>query len=132
MRKFEYILYLIWTFLTISLLVGCGPRMLETGAENISIQTKAASLSKECKFIGIISGTDVHENMDLRSSPQELKLDDVNFLKNEGKKLGANVIVLKQHQISTKEIKGPGKGRSYITVTPHNIEGDAYFCHRDE
>jgi hypothetical protein len=120
------------TLLIIGLITGCGPRAIAPGAEQINVKADHnTQVSRNCKFLGQISGADIHEQMDLRSTQQDLALDDVNFLKNEGARLGANVIVFKQHQLVDKRIPLPAKHIFYGTITTHNIEGDAYLCPHD-
>ena len=113
------------------LTTGCGPRNLEPGAESVSIKPNFAYISKTCKFLGEISGNDVHGNMSLTSSSEDLRLDDINFLKNKGKTLGANVVVFKQHQLVNEQRSTGGKNHHTITVTEHNVIGDAYRCPTD-
>jgi hypothetical protein len=66
--------------------------------------------------------------MALRSSQQDLALDDINFHKNKGAKLGANVIVFWQHQLVDKRLRLPSRHSVYATIATHNIRGDAYLC----
>jgi hypothetical protein len=119
---------LIVLFLTTGFIVGCGPRNLEAGAENINIMPHKAYIPQNCKFLGKISGTNVHGNMDLNSSQQDLALDHINFLKNEGKQLGANVVLFDQPQLVDEPIFTAGKHPHRAIVTTHNIVGSAYLC----
>jgi hypothetical protein len=119
---------LVTLFITIGLMVGCGPRNLEAGAENISIIPNKAYIPNNCKFLGEISGTNVHGDMDLMSSRQDLALDHINFLKNEAKKLGANVVLFDKPNLLDKTISSGGKHSHRIIVTTHNILGSAYLC----
>jgi hypothetical protein len=119
---------LITLFITIGLMVGCGPRNLEAGAENVSIIPNKAYIPNNCKFLGEISGTNVHGDMDLTSSQQDLALDHTNFLKNEAKRLGANVVIFDQPKSIDKQIFTPGKHPHRTMVTTHDIVGSAYVC----
>lgn len=105
--------------------VGCGPRQLTRGAENVNLSGTAP---KSCQFLGSISDSNVHGDMDIRSSVQDLKRDDIVFLKNEGAKLGANVVVLMMHksvELPPRYIKGSSK---MVTIYEHAIEANAYWC----
>ena len=115
----------------IGLISACGPRSLETGAENVHIKPSTAYIPKTCKFLGEISGVDVHGDMSLASSSQEMTLDDMNFLKNGGEKIGANVVVFKQHQLVDIQRSSGGKQPHVLTFTTHNIIGSAYQCPSD-
>jgi hypothetical protein len=121
------ILFILFVLLTTGFIVGCGPRNLEAGAENINVMPYKAFIPKNCKFLGQISGTNVHANMDLTSSQQNLALDHINFLKNEAKRLGANVVLFDQPQLIDKPIF-LGKSSHRMIVTTHNILGSAYIC----
>lgn len=111
------------------LITGCGPRSLESGAEYVRIRPANTSLPKSCKFLAVITDSEIHSNDGLRPSAEGLSVDDKNLLKNEGAKRGANVVVLKQHQIiETYRINKLGKARPLLRTTKHNILGSAYAC----
>lgn len=111
--------------LMIGFLVGCAPRALNPGAVNVRL---TASIPKKCRFMGAISGTNVHGDMSLAATQQELTLDHVNFLKNQAAQLGANVVVFKSPEIVEERRLVSPKTNSYINLTTHNINGSAYLC----
>jgi hypothetical protein len=110
-------------------MVGCaGPRVLEPGAENVKIIKVTTILPKSCKFLGEISNDNVHGNMDILAPQKALKSDDIIFLKNEGNKLGANLVVFKQHRTTYVPEYRRGMGPEPINVSIDNIIGSAYLC----
>ncbi len=118
-------LAVIYTTFTI---VGCAPRTLEPGSEMVKISYSAAS-ANNCKFKGDISSENIHGDMLITSSPQERELDDVNFLKNEGKRLGANLVVLAKHErIVTEQKNLTSKPRLLRRSVTYDIQGKAYLC----
>lgn len=124
-NKFIFMsLFLITGFLT-----GCGPRSLSPGAEQIDVISNTTYISNKCKNLGNISGDNTHANVSITAPEQALTLDDINFLKNEGEKLGANLVLFKQHQLTpTKLHVGPMKYNKYIDINTHSITGIAYLC----
>lgn len=117
-------------FMITGILVGCVPRHLEPGAQNITLlyDTNTQNLTA-CKFLGKISGKDVH-GMKLQFTwglEKNLKKDDLNFLKNEGRKLNANVVVFEQHQNMIKRYYTLSPNR-HTDIEIHSIEGSAYRC----
>ena len=118
------------TFLISCFLVGCGPRTLNMGAENIHLYDSRNM--KSCKFVGDIVNPSVHADLYLSSSVEDLQKDDINFLKNEGAKLGANVVVLVSHASYETKLKLYGGKAAqqprFITINEHSIIGKAYNC----
>lgn len=117
---------MLYVFLISGLLVGCAPRSLNTDAENIHIYNSRAP--KSCKFLGNIMNSSVHSDLNFSSSTADLQKDDINYLKNEGAKLGANVVVLVSHTSYETTRKGFGKRPTTITFNEHSIVGRAYRC----
>lgn len=111
-------------------MVGCVPRHLKPGAKNITVLYDQNTQNlKSCKFLGKISGKDVH-GMKLQFTwglEKNLKKDDINFLKNEGKKLNANVIVFEKHQNLIERYQTFSPSR-HTDIEIHSIEGSAYHC----
>ncbi|KTD71732.1 outer membrane lipoprotein [Legionella steelei] len=114
----------------LSILVGCMPRPLEPDAKNITIiYGQNTQIAKNCKLLGKISGKDVH-GMKLQFTwglEKNLKKDDVNFLKNEGEKFNANVVVFEKHQTLVKRYYTLSPNR-HTDIEIHSIEGSAYRC----
>lgn len=121
----QRIAYSLLVILMIVLIAGCGPRKLNPGTENIYLYPQAP---KSCKFIGYVTDSNVHGNMDLQSSAQDLKKDDINFLKNESARLGANVVVLGEHNTNVVQRSRGGKNAKYYPYYKHNINANAYLC----
>lgn len=106
---------------------GCAQRQLNYGAANVVLYANK-NIPKSCSFLGNISNSNVHADVDLRSSLQYTENDDIIFLKNEGAKLGANVVVLVEHK-SVEDYPRYMRGFSNI-ITPygHAIKAKAYMC----
>lgn len=121
-------LLLITSLITVSL-SSCAPRKLVPQAGYIKITPSTPSIVQNCKFLGDISDSNVHGSLWLESTPQERELDDTNFLKNEGKKLGANVVTLNKHQqVITKNKPVSPRLRIYRDSIKYDLEAKAYFC----
>lgn len=116
--------------LSISLFIyGCGPRSLRSGAENVQIYSYHAH--KSCRFLGDIINPSVHKNLNLSSSIEDIQKDDMNFLKNEGARLGANVVIISNHHTYQTKIKRYGRQiilKGDLTINEHYIEAKAYIC----
>lgn len=117
--------FLIFGYLGL-FMMGCSDlRQLNPNAENISLATHA---SKFCRFLGEIESFNVHRDLDIHTSLQNLKIDDIHFLKNEGAKIGANLVVLVQHT----SIASPPEYRKGISgmiiIYAHSIKAKAYWC----
>lgn len=106
-------------------LIGCAPRTLTSSAENVHLYS---STPKSCKFMGDILNSSVHRDLFLGSSVADIQKDDINFLKNEGAKLGANVVVLVSHSSYQTKLKQFGKQPTSITVNEHSVAAKAYDC----
>lgn len=117
-------------FFIMSSIVGCMPRSLAPGAKNITIiYDQNTRILTGCKFLGKISGKDIHGKK-LQFTwglEKNLKIDDVNFLKNEGKKLNANVVVFEKHQTLIKRYQTFAPNR-HTDISIDSIEGSAYRC----
>ncbi len=107
-------------------IVGCAPRSLNAGAENVHLSDYM--VPKSCKFMGDIMNSNVHGDLYLESSIADLQKDDINFLKNEGAKLGANIVILTSHVSHETKIKAYGKTPRSITVNEHSVIAKAYRC----
>jgi hypothetical protein len=116
---------------SIAISIGCTPRALEPGAQNLNVAADHnLQVPKNCKFLGQISDANVHGGNVYFASEKAMELDDINFLKNEGARLGANVVVFTQHQImtSTGKFYGPKNQIRTYKVVKHNVQGNAYLC----
>ncbi|HHX3354891.1 TPA: DUF4156 domain-containing protein [Legionella anisa] len=116
-------------FLTLQVVVGCVPRSLEPDAVKVVIiYGQNTKMPKPCKPLGKISNRDVHGRK-LQFSlglEQNLKIDDINFLKNEGAKLGANVVVFEEHQTLIERHHAlPGRTTD---ISMHVIYAKTYQC----
>lgn len=122
MRRIYCLLFFI---LMIELITSCASRELTLGAEKVYLYSQPP---KSCKFLGYITNPNVHGNSALGASNQDLKKDDINFLKNEGSKLGANVVVLNTHTRNEIKRRAGGKTPIYTTSIEHNVSASAYLC----
>jgi len=121
MQKFPYSLMVI---IIACMVVGCAPRRLNSGGENVYLYSQAPN---SCKYLGYITNPSVHKNLDLRSSFKDIQNDDINFLKNEGAGLGANVVVLvseKRTEAKRYYVRSP----KYFIIYEHFVSANAYFC----
>lgn len=113
-------------------LTGCLPRALEPCSENVLIMPNNPYVCKDCKFVGKIVGNNIHGEFSPFTSEEDLLTDDINYLKIEGRKLNANVVVYKQHAtIQTPHWSPIPKQHFYNEIT-HNVQGEAYVCSWDE
>lgn len=122
------VIFSVIIFLIASMMIGCVPRSLEPGAQNVAIfYAKSNQIPRNCKFLGKISNKDVHgEKLQFTwGLEKNLEADDINFLKNEGLKLGANVVVFEKHQTL---IERHQHGPRHSDISAHVIEGSAYLC----
>ncbi|HHF7368331.1 TPA: DUF4156 domain-containing protein [Legionella bozemanae] len=115
--------------LTLQLIVGCVPRSLEPNAKKVMIiYNRSTKMANSCEFLGKISNSDVHGKklQFTLGLEKNLKTDDLNFLKNEGAKLGANLVVFEEHHTSIERYRSqPG----HITdISIHAIYAKAYRC----
>lgn len=121
---------LITLFIITGTIMGCVPRHVEPGAKNITIlYEKNTQPLNDCKFLGKISGKDVH-GMKLQFTwglEKNLKKDDINFLKNEGEKFNADTVVFEKHQTLVKRYYTLSPNR-HTDIEIHSIEGSAYRC----
>lgn len=114
--------------LTALALASCAPRTLEPGSETVKVSYNA-SIARNCKFKGDVTLENIHGDMLITASQQERELDDINFLKNEGKRLGANLVVLAKHdQIVTEQKNLSSKPHLSRRSVTYDIQGKAYLC----
>lgn len=128
MRTMHSAVFILLAAIVIS---GCVPRDLDPGADRILVVSNPKNYAlNSCKLLGQISESDVHK-YSMTSSMQRLELDDINFLKNEGRKLGANIVVFNQHRIIvvTRESFLPKRHKK--KYSKHSINGSAYWCPPD-
>lgn len=102
-------------------LAGCSTVTLKSGAENIKVIKSPAP--KSCQFLGQIANSDVNGATQSYTSHEHLQIDELTNLKNQALALGANTIVIAEHQTT------------YITrhdnskrVDTHGLIGEAYRC----
>ncbi|HAT1993803.1 DUF4156 domain-containing protein [Fluoribacter dumoffii] len=114
--------------LALQFIVGCVPRSLEPNAKKVVIIYNQSTMAKSCEFLGKIFNSDVHGKKlhFTLGLEKNLKTDDLNFLKNEGAKLGANLVVFEEHHTSIERYH-PQPG--HITdISIHAIYAKAYRC----
>lgn len=113
------------------ILTGCVNIPLKHGAENVTIiphNEFAQKLLDSCKFISPISGTNIHGESTVFLSSDALEKGDLNFLRNTGFNLHANVVFFERHEIITIPESAGGASDSDYAITTHNIQGRAYLC----
>lgn len=119
------ILLLILICIGVSLSGCSGVRQLNPGAVDVNLVTNAP---KACRFLGKIENLSVHSDLDIQTPLQELRNDAINFLKNEGVKQGANVIVLVRHESKALPPQYRQGISGLIIIYDHSISANAYWC----
>lgn len=115
----------IVTLLVIGLLSGCASRALNPSGEKVRIIPYTPN---NCKFMGEISENNVHGDMSLSATQQELTIDHTNFMKNAAAKMGANTVVFTKPEIEEHTRQINPKMSLYRKHTAHNINAKAYLC----
>lgn len=118
---------LLNSMILLGLLAGCnGPREISYNIENIRVLKGVPSAN--CRFIANISNPSVHEKIDLKSSQEALNTDDNHYLKEQGMKLGANVIILTSHNSKFFMNRYVRNNKIPQDIYTHSISGKAYYC----
>lgn len=121
--------YTLAAFLLTGALAGCSTVALQPGAEAIKV-TKAVKLPGGCQRLGQVASKDVNGVTQSYQSHAHLQEDQLATLKNAALKLGANVIVLTEHQTTYVKSQPSDNPRtlSYRGINTHRIAGIAYRC----
>ncbi len=128
-----YTLILIGTLA--GLATGCASttKPLQSGAENVVITNVPAP--KSCEYVGHVSATDTNGSTQSYTSHRHLQVDQLNTLRNQALSLGANVVVLSQHETTYAQVNAAREkyqGAAKVTVVDkHIMSGNAYLCHAD-
>ncbi|KTC80172.1 putative outer membrane lipoprotein [Legionella steelei] len=111
--------------LLVTLLVGlssCSKNVALT-SEGAQIKVvKAGKLSRSCQYLDKISAYDVNGVSQSYQSHEHLYQDELNILKNKSALLGANTLMITQHQSLFT-----GNPKTHL-VDRHGLEGKAYRC----
>ncbi|QLH42415.1 MAG: DUF4156 domain-containing protein [Coxiellaceae bacterium] len=78
---------------------------------------------KSCSYVGQVSAYDVNGSTQMYTSHKNLQADQINVMKNQALKLGANVIVVGVHQTTYMK-----RREGTLLVDTHNMSGNAYVC----
>lgn len=111
------------------LLTACATAVvpLQPGAENIKVIT--SPVPKSCKLLGQVERTDKNGQSQSYASHEHLQQDALNTLRNQGLKLGANVIALNQHDaVYAKHSLGKESVAKVTVLDNHTMAGNAYVC----
>jgi hypothetical protein len=100
-------------------LSGCTFVTLQPGAERVHVTS--TPIAKNCLLVGTISS----ENISAASSHAYMQSNEIKDLKNQALKLGANMVVLTQHDF--RDFTVPHMNNAQIT-TKHLMVGNAYRC----
>lgn len=104
-----------------TLMAGCSSiTPLQPGAEKI-VLTSNTSPSR-CHYVGQVSAEDTNGVTQMYTTHQYLQTDEINAMKNQALKLGANVIVLTKHQTTYMN------NRPDAILDTHSMMGNAYVC----
>jgi hypothetical protein len=105
----------------IGLLTGCASiAKVEPGAEKIVVVKP--SISSTCRWLGPISASDINGTTRVFTSRKNLQADQLNRLKNQAHRMGGNVVMVLQNQVTFREQPG------YRLVDFHAMSGEAYRC----
>jgi hypothetical protein len=123
-----------YTLIAISIsgiLASCASIALIPGAENVKLVTKAP---KGCQMRGSVRSQDISGVSTSYTSHENLQTMELNSLRNDALKLGANVVVITQHKTASgPEYYSVGQGK--VTTNPleinHTMQGVAYQCTSD-
>ncbi|MHB1948631.1 MAG: DUF4156 domain-containing protein [Gammaproteobacteria bacterium] len=121
--------YTLFTVSITGVLAGCASTPLVPGAENVKLINHSAP--KGCEMRGPVRSQDISGVSTSYTSHENLQVMQLNSLRNDALKLGANVIVLTQHKTASgPEYYSVGQGK--ITTNPleinHSMQGEAYQC----
>lgn len=109
-------------------LTGCISHTLTPNTEKVTVIPNGSygKILTSCKFLGQISNRDIHGDSTYFVSDENLKTDDIRFLKNEAIKLNANIVTFKKHEI-VSEPQATIRRRPNTKIK-HAIEANAYSC----
>lgn len=115
------------------LLAGCTSTRLDADAKKVYVvpNNQGKFLSEVlncCRRIGDISCQNIHGSVTPFASDEQLKANDIAFLKANASKVGANVVSFNKHVIIDVPTALQRHGRKYYVKSIHNIYGTAYFC----
>lgn len=111
--------------ITAILIVSCAPRELTSNGRNVYMSKNIPP--KSCRLLGYIRNPNVHKDLDLRYTDRDKQKNYINYIKNEGAKLHANVVVitsLKKFDIKRTYVRSA----SYFIIEGHDITANAYLC----
>lgn len=115
---------------------GCvSNKPLQSGAEAIRVTTQTVPTS--CQYVGTVSAGDSNGSSQMFNSHEHLLTDEMNTLKNQALPLGANVIVMTNHQTTyyaSPSSQSPSVGARKMgsstepMLNRHALAGKAYRC----
>lgn len=95
---------------------------LQPGAEKVIVTTKSAV--KSCRYVGDVFSQDKNGFDNAYTSHENLQNMELNRIRNKAVTLGANYVVLPEHQTTYKRL---GRG-SVSLINIHRLAGKAYVC----
>lgn len=109
-------------------LVGCSTVAPQPGADTIKVTQRAVPTG--CQFMGNLSNEDTNGATHSYTSHAHLEVDQLNTLKNDALKRGANVLMLTQHQTTYVNQRQSDNGRmpAFTGVGTHAMAAKAYRC----
>lgn len=131
------IIYITSIAISASLLfAGCMPRSFAPGSEHVRLTGNSKYIANKCKFLDSISVKNIHGDLSLTATERYWVQDDVNYLKNAAKNVGANVVVLGQHErVASQEQQRPPVAhmvkhmhKHMVTRVRYNIDAKMYYC----
>lgn len=109
-------------------LAGCSTVALQPGADTIKVTQGAVPTG--CQFMGNLSNEDTNGVTHSYTSHAHLEVDQLNTLKNDALKRGANVLLLTQHQTTYIKQRQSNNLRmpAFTGVNTHTMVAKAYRC----
>jgi hypothetical protein len=109
---------------------GCASIPLDPGAE--SVKVISGSVPKSCKVLGAVNSQDTNGATVSVTSHENLMQMQLNSIRNQANKLGANLVLLTKHQTTygyNSVDYGPTNNEhTSNNVNTHEMNGQAYRC----
>jgi hypothetical protein len=109
---------------------GCASVPLDPGAENVKVVN--GSVPKSCKVLGAVNSQDINGATVSVTSHENLMQMQLNSIRNQANKLGANLVLLTKHQTTygyNSVDYGPTNNEhNSNNVNTHEMNGQAYQC----
>jgi hypothetical protein len=109
---------------------GCTTIPLDPGAENVKVIN--GTTPKGCKMLGAVSSQDVNGATVSVTSHENLMQMQLNSIRNQANKLGANFVSITKHQTTygyaSSDYGVTNNEHTSNNVNTHEMDGQAYRC----